>query len=94
RSEPALRDGKYLPLDRGNPDVLSFLRKTPGNGDSILVVLNMSDEPRTVNLALDAHGVKESSARPLISAPKIARESAVLAHFTVPAFGVFIGSVH
>ena len=94
RSEPGLRDGKYLPLDRGNPDVLSFLRKAPGNGDSILVVLNMSAEPRTVSLALDTHGVKESSARPLISAPKITRESAVLAHFTVPAFGVFVGSVH
>jgi alpha-glucosidase len=94
RSEPALRDGKYLPLDRDNPYVLSFLRKTPGNGDSILVVLNMSAEPRTVNLALDAHGIKESSAKPLISVPKIARESAVLTRFTVPAFGVFIGSVH
>jgi hypothetical protein len=54
----------------------------------------MSAEPRTVNLALDTHGVRESSARPLISAPKITRESAVLAHFTVPAFGVFVGSVH
>jgi hypothetical protein len=89
-----LRDGKYLPLDQGNPDVLSFLRKTPGKGDSILVVLNMSAEPRTVSFALDVHGVRETAARPLISAPKIARESAVLTHLTVPAFGVFIGSVH
>ncbi len=94
RSAPALRDGKYLPLDQDNQYVLSFLRKTPGNGDSILVVLNMSAEPRTVRFALDVQGVKESSARPLIAVPKIGPESTVLTHFTVPAFGVFIGSVH
>ena len=94
RGAPALRDGKYLPLDQDNQYVLSFLRKTPGNGDSILVVLNMSAEPRTVRFALDVQGVKESSARPLIAVPKIAPESTVLTHFTVPAFGVFIGSVH
>src|SRR6266481_1540289 len=94
RSAPALRDGKFLPLDQDNQYVLSFLRKTPGHGDSILVVLNMSAEPRTVRFALDVQGVKESSARPLIAVPKIAPESTVLSHFTVPAFGVFIGSVH
>src|SRR5437762_4817373 len=94
RSAPALRDGEFLPLDQDNQYVLSFLRKTPGNGDSILVVLNMSAEPRTVRFALDVQGVKESSARPLIAVPKIAPESTVLTHFTVPAFGVFIGSVH
>ena len=94
RSAPALRDGKYLPLDQDNQYVLSFLRKTPGNGDSILVVLNLSAEPRTVRFALDVQGVKESSARPLIAVPKIGPESTVLTHFTVPAFGVFIGSVH
>jgi len=94
RSAPALRNGKYLPLDQDNQYVLSFLRKTPGNGDSILVVLNLSAEPRTVRFALDVQGVKESSARPLIAVPQIGPESTVLTHFTVPAFGVFIGSVH
>ena len=94
RSEPALRNGKYLALDQDNQYVLSFLRQTPGNGDSILVVLNMSAEPRIVRFVLDAHGVREKSVRPLISVPTIGPESTVLTHFTVPAFGVFIGSVH
>jgi alpha-glucosidase len=94
RSEPALRDGGYVPLNPDDPDVLSFLRKSPGNGDSILVVLNMSAEPRTVSFALEKYGVRESSARPLISAPEMGRGSAPLTHFTVPAFGVFIGAVH
>jgi alpha-glucosidase len=94
RSEPALRDGRYVPLNEDDPNVLSFLRKNPGEGDSVLVVLNMSAEARTVRFALDAFGVREKSPRPLISAPEIGKESTLLAHFTIPAFGVFIGSVH
>jgi alpha-glucosidase len=94
RGEPALRDGSYVPLNEDDPNVLSFLRKNPGKGDSVLVVLNMSVEARTVRFALDAYGVQEKSAKPLISAPEIGKESTLLAHFTIPAFGVFIGSVH
>ncbi len=93
RSEPALRDGRYVPLDRGDPFVLSFLRKKPGSSDAVLVVLNMSAESRTVKFDLAADGVKESSARLLIAAPETGQES-TLAHFTIPAFGVFVGFVH
>ena len=94
RSDPALRDGLYLPLNQEDPYVLAFLRKKPGNSEAILVVLNMSAEAKTVKFDLAADGVKESSAKPLIAAPEIGPESTQLAHFTVPAFGVFIGSVH
>jgi len=94
RSNPALRNGRYLPLNREDLFVLSFLRKKPGSSDAILVVLNMSAEPRTVKFDLAAHGVKESSATPLIAAPQIGHEATALTHFTIPAFGVFIGTVH
>jgi alpha-glucosidase len=94
RREPALRDGLYLPLNLEDPYVLSFLRKRPGNGDAVLVLLNMSAETRTVKFDLSAEGVKESSPKTLIAAPEIGPESTQLAHFTVPAFGVFIGAVH
>ena len=94
RSESALRDGRYVPLDRDDPFVFAYLRKKPGKGDAILVVLNMSGEPRTVKFDLAADGIRDSSARPLIAAPEMAQEATVLNHFTIPAFGVFIGSVH
>jgi alpha-glucosidase len=94
RTEPALRNGSYVPLDRENPFVLSYLRKDSGKGDAILVVLNMSAEPRTVRLDLAAQGVEEISAKHLIAAPEIGSQSTVLAHFTIPAFGVFVGRVH
>ncbi len=94
RSEPALRDGRYLPLNEEDPYVLAFLRKKADKGDAILVVLNMSAEARAVKFDLAANGVKQNSAKPLLAAPEVGPESTQLTHFTVPAFGVFIGSVH
>ena len=94
RSEPALRNGSYLPLDRENPFVLSYLRKDPGKGNAILVVLNMSAETRTVTFDLAAHGVKGALVSSLIASPEIGGASIMLSHFTIPAFGVFVGSVH
>jgi alpha-glucosidase len=94
RSEPALREGSYLALNREDPFVLAYVRRSPGKGNSILVVLNMSAESRTVSFDLAAHGISETSARPLLAAPATGHESALLAHFTIPAFGIFIGAVH
>ena len=94
QSEPALRDGLYLPLIAEDPYVLAYLRKKPNNSDVILVVLNMSAEPRTVKFDLAAEGIGDSSAKPLIASPEMGHDSTLLSHFTMPEFGVFIGSVH
>ena len=94
-SEPALRNmhyGSYVSLDRDDPNVLAFLRKSPGNGDSVLVVLNMSAQERSVKFDLASLGIKASSAKPLLSSPEI--EKAVpLADLKIAPLGVFIGSV-
>jgi alpha-glucosidase len=94
QSNPALRDGSYLPLDRDDPYVLAYLRKNPGNGDSVLVVLNMTAEPRTPKLDFAALGIEASSADALISAPEIGTGPILLTNFTIAPFGVFIGTVH
>jgi len=97
QSEPALqnmREGSYVPLDREDPCVLAYLRKNPGSSDSVLVVLNMSGEERTVKLDLASLGLKGDSAKPLLSAPEAGQASMSLEHFAVAPFGVFVGSVH
>ena len=94
QSEPGLRNGSYVSLDRDDPYVLAYLCKNPGSGDSILVVLNMSGEPRTVKLDLASLGFKGSSARTLLAAPLPEQDSMPLAQFTIAPFGVFVGSVH
>lgn len=93
RDNPVLRNGSYVPVDRENPNVLSFLRKTAGPAEAVLVVLNMSGEARTIKLNLGSQGILGKSAKSLLAAPQIAEDSLVLNRFMIPAFGVFIGSV-
>ncbi|HXM99085.1 MAG TPA: alpha-glucosidase [Candidatus Dormibacteraeota bacterium] len=93
RDNPALRNGSYVPVDRENPFVLAFLRKNAGQGEAVLVVLNMSGETRTINLNLGPEGIRGKSAKSLLAAPQIAGDSLALNRFIIPAFGVFIGSI-
>jgi alpha-glucosidase len=96
QSEPALRNtgyGSYVSVDRDNPYVLAYLRKNPGSGDSVLVVLNMSGAPQTVKLDLASLGIKETSTKMLTAAPDPEQTSMPLDHFTIAPFGAFLGSV-
>ena len=88
-----MRYGSYLSLGRDDPYVLAYLRKNPGSGDSVLVVLNMSGEPRTVKLDLAALGIKATSAKMLMAAPDPEQTPMPLDHFTMAPFGAFVGSV-
>ena len=94
QTDPALRNGSCMPLDRDDPYVLAYLRKNPGNGDSVLVVLNMSAEPRTVKFDLAPLGIKATSAKMLIASPEPESGSVPLAQFAIAPFGAFVGSVH
>lgn len=53
RTEPALLHGDYVSLNEADSDVFSFLRRMPRGavGRSLLVALNMSTAPHTVDLA-------------------------------------------
>jgi alpha-glucosidase len=96
QSEPALqnmRQGSYVALNRDDPYVLAYLRRNPGSGDSVLVVLNMSGEPRTVKLDLASLGIHGSSAKMLIASPEPGETVMPLEHFVIAPFGAFIGSV-
>jgi alpha-glucosidase len=92
RSEPALRDGSYVAVDRDDEHVLSFLRKNPGPGDAVLVALNMSAESRTLHFNLAAQGIRGSSARLLV---RLNGQPATvpLSSITLPPFGVLIAAV-
>lgn len=97
QSEPALQymgSESCVALDRDDPYVLAYLRKSPGEGDSVLVVLNMSNDPRTVKFNLASHGIKENSAKMLIASPEPEHDPMPLDHFVIAPFGAFVGSVH
>jgi len=92
RSEPALRDGGYVAVNRDDEHVLSYLRKNPGTGDSVLVALNMSAEAQSLRFDLKGEGVMGSLGRLLV--PLAGKQSTVpLSRLTLPPFGVLVMAV-
>ncbi|WP_225205705.1 alpha-glucosidase [Novosphingobium huizhouense] len=49
RTEPALREGAYVPLDSGNGDVVAYARRLP-SGEGVLVLLNMSGRRQALRI--------------------------------------------
>jgi alpha-glucosidase len=68
RSNAALREGRTVMLDQANASVLSYARVTDG-GSAVIVSLNMSAQPQTVSLGLEAAGLRGSHLRTLLSSP-------------------------
>jgi len=99
KASPALKSGSYVPIDRNNPSVL-FLSsvKSPGGSDSILVVLNMTGEQRTLTFDLtplwnQPEKFKEAASS-LAGAGKCAATQFRSKNLTVQPFGVYIGALH
>jgi alpha-glucosidase len=89
KSEPALRDGKYIAVNTGDQHVLSYLRKN-SSGESVLVALNMSATPQTLKYDFTPLGVMGKSAKALISFDS---DSVSLAGFVCPPYGAFVGKI-
>ncbi len=91
RLTPALAEGSYLPLDKHNENVLSYLRRT--QTDSVLVALNMSSSPQTVSYNLAPKGTGSARARTLLATAANTGAEVDLAKITLQPFGVYIGEV-
>jgi len=92
RSQPALQSQGCILLDRENPFVLSFLRKGPHHGEFVLVILNMSAEPRQLALHLAPFGITQKAARVLLSAPQQPSQSISFTDLTLAPFGVLLAA--
>jgi alpha-glucosidase len=93
RDVPALRDGMYVAVNRDDPNVLAYLRKGTNSADSVLVALNMTAQPQTVNFKLQGFGVQGNSLQVLMAAPKQANEQLPLENIQIAPFGVLIATV-
>jgi alpha-glucosidase len=92
-NQTAIRDGKYISVNNSDPNVLSYLRRAP-NGETILVVLNMSNAPQTVHYDLREHGAKVDKVAPLLQSPAIKGAYPLnLENLKLPPLGVFIGKL-
>jgi|HubBroStandDraft_6_1064221.scaffolds.fasta_scaffold70725_2 Tol biopolymer transport system component len=91
KSEPALREGSYQAVDEENPNVFCYLRQR--GGSTVLVVLNMSTEPRTISLNLATRNVPGTMAVPLYSAPTLSNEAIRLERISLAPLGVLVAKV-
>ena len=90
RSNPALLDGKYVPLNEDDKNVLAYLRSY--KNQNVLVLINMSDSQQKVKLDLAAKGIKGTSAKTL-AASFNAPATATLNEVTVEPYSAWIAAV-
>ncbi|HEV2133545.1 MAG TPA: alpha-glucosidase C-terminal domain-containing protein [Terracidiphilus sp.] len=90
KTTPALERGSITMLDTGNTKVLSWMRHAPGV-PTVLVSLNFTAEPQTVDLAGVRTGA-EGKLRTLLKSPGEA-DPARPARIVLGPFGVYIGEI-
>ena len=87
-----LRDGEFITVDATNESVLSFLRRTP-DGKAVLVSLNFTSTPQTLQLNLAQHGIKGTHSKLLLASYGGASGSAELSNLALPPFGSYVGEI-
>ena len=91
KSNPVLAHGANVMLDTENTKVLSWLRQEPGSG-KIVVSVNFTADPQTVNLTSGSAGLKAGPVKTLLKSPGGADPTSV-DRIELGAFGVYMGEV-
>jgi alpha-glucosidase len=91
KQDPQLREGKYVGVDVKDPNVLSFLRKTP-DGKAVLVSLNLSGSEQKPKFDLRAAGVSGTHLKKLLSSSADINPASI-ENFTLPPYGSYVGHV-
>ncbi len=87
KQTPALVAGDYTSLYDGQ-DYLAFLRHSPADKQTCLVVLNLSERAHTLSLGLAA-----SQARPLFSSHRRDGAADDLSHLAIQPFEIYVGEL-
>jgi alpha-glucosidase len=93
RNLPALRDATQTTVNCHDADVLSYLRKNPGDGESVLVLLNMSNKSKKATFNLKPLGIHGTSAKLLLAYPSTSTAEVPLDAVSLPPFGTFVAEV-
>jgi alpha-glucosidase len=91
RTIPALRNGDQTILDFDDQNVLAYVRKDAKANDTVLVVLNMTADNKSLKFDLSQFGVKENSGSSLVPASP---GKVSLDHISLEPFGLKILQVH
>jgi alpha-glucosidase len=78
-------------LDTDNIKVLSWMRQAPGAGQ-VVVSVNFTAEPQTVNLAIGGVGIAPEKVETLLKSPG-GTDPRTIGAIELGPYGVFIGEV-
>ena len=93
RTNRALHDGGIVMLNSDNPNVLSYLRTSPQGAAPVLVLLNMSSQPRTLSVDLSPAKVSGTTGSTLLSSDPALSGKQPLSSVTLPAFASWVGTI-
>ncbi len=88
KQTPALIEGQYRPLHEQAEDYLAFLRESAADGQTCLIVLNMSDRAHTLSFELTSR-----TARCLFSTAGNAGTMRAMSGLTIAPFEIYIGEM-
>ena len=91
KSNPVFEHGDDVMLDKENTKVLSWLRQGR-EGGQVVVAVNFTAEPQTINLSEAGARLKSSHAKTLLKSPN-GSDPASLNSVELQPFGVYIGEV-
>jgi alpha-glucosidase len=92
KTNPAFAHGTNLMLDTENTKVLSWMRQAHGAAQ-VVVAVNFTAEPQTVNLATSGAGLQAAQLKTLLKTPGVA-EPVSLDRIALGPYGVYIGEMH
>jgi alpha-glucosidase len=92
RSNEALRNGRMVMLDPGNPSVLSYARVS-ASGDTVIVSLNMSPQPQKPSLGIAQAGLRGSHLRTLLSSPRAIADAAADQRINLPPYAAWVAEL-
>src|SRR5229473_2550107 len=87
----SLREGRYIPLNEDQPDVLSYLRRY--KDQAVLVVLNMSGNEQKVSFDLSKQGFSSGKIATLLTTLAAHPEEVPPSGLTLGPFAVYIAKV-
>ena len=93
RDLPALHDGGIVMLDPTNPNVLSYVRTTSAGAASVVVALNMSAQPQTIDVNLAPAKIKASEVKTILASDASLATTTSLTSITLPPFASWVATV-
>ncbi len=91
RTNAAIREGQEFMLNESDNNVLTWLRKAPGE-PAVVIACNFTANPERVSVDLSSQGISSKQAKTLMKTPGSSDPSSLDA-IELPPFGVYIGQV-